>query len=376
MEKTRKYKTKNRKLFLQRRARKLHLRHVKWKEHRRNERRIRCEINYRRNRSLRKQVIHEYERNRFKNYSRRNAPENFSIIGNHEQVINFCNNLRDDYRRRRKVFVNLERVNKVTNESLGLLVSNMMLFQQQKIDFNGNFPIDERSKAIVIKSGFLEQLYKGKRNSVNNVGSSIYTHAAATSNAEVVGAIIESCSRFLWQESYYYDGVYNAIVELMLNTFEHANEIEGKQKWWLTVTKDEENSKCTFSFLDYGRGIITTLQDAQHKHHSTIVDKILSKFGSFTNRDAILLQEVLEGALVISEKDSAQYGNGLHSIYRDMVDNLLDNVIIITNNVYADLKNGLYQTMKVRFNGTFISMEINKNTTHGDLCSNSIYPDA
>lgn len=129
------------------------------------------------------------------------------------------------------MFVNLERVNKITNESLGLLVSNMMLFQQQKIDFNGNFPIDERSKAIVIKSGFLEQLYKGKRNSVNNVGSSIYTHAAATSNAEVVGAIIESCSRFLWQESYYYDGVYNAIVELMLNTFEHANEIEGKQKW-------------------------------------------------------------------------------------------------------------------------------------------------
>lgn len=270
----------------------------------------------------------------------------------------------------------MEKVTSITNESLGLLVSNMMLFQQSKISFNGNFPADEKSRLILIKSGFLEQLYSNNHNSVNRVNSSIYTHASLTSNAQVVGAIIDSCSRFLWNESYYYDGVYNALVELMLNTFEHANEIEGRQKWWLTVTKDEEHEKVTFSFIDYGRGIIDSLLDVRQKRHSGIVQRILFSIGSLTDRNAFLLQQVLEGALVISEKEDSQYGNGLHSIYVDMRDNLIDNVIIITNNVYANLKNGQYQTMNVNFYGTFISLEINKNTIHGDICSDTIYKNA
>ena len=376
MKRSKKYRKEFRKEVQQRRAQKLHFLRVRWKKQKRHERRIQCEENKRRKAYHQDKEFHAYEQNRYKYYTRRNAPSNFSIIGNHEQVISFCNNLRNDYRRHQKVFVNMERVTQITNESLGLLVSNMMLFQQSKIKFNGNFPNDERSRAILEKSGFLEQLYPSQHNSVNRVNSSIYTHASVTSNAEVVGAIIDSCSRFLWNESYYFDGVYNALVELMLNTFEHANEIEGKQKWWLTVTKDEENNKVTFSFLDYGRGIINTLLDVQHKRHSSVVDKILFSLGSLTNRNAILLKQVLEGALTISEKEDSQYGNGLHSIYSDMHDNLLDNVIIITNNVYADLKNSIYQTMNVSFYGTFISMEINKDTIHGDICSDTIYKNA
>lgn len=376
MRRKQKYQKVFRKKVLQRRAYKLHLRKVRWKENKRRICRNQCQENQRRKLYNKQQNRKAYEQRRFKYFTRRNAPSNFSIIGNYEQVISFCNNLRNDYRRRQKVFVNMEKVTSITNESLGLLVSNMMLFQQSKIEFNGNFPADEKSRLILIKSGFLEQLYPSQHNTVNRVSSSIYTHAAITSNAELVGAIIDSCSRFLWNESYYYDGVYNALVELMLNTFEHANEIEGKQKWWLTVTKDEENEKVTFSFLDYGRGIINTLLDVKQKRHISIVRKILFSLGNITNRNADLLKQVLEGALIISEKEKSQYGNGLHSIYTDMHDNLLDNVIIITNNVYADLKNELYQTMNVNFYGTFISLEINKNTTHGDICSNTIYKNA
>ena len=375
MKRRRRYWNEHIKQIRQRIALKHHRRKVRWRIIKKNERRRKCDENANRNRFIRKNIRHVYELRRFKHFTRRNAPKDFSIIGNHEKVISFCNDLRNDYRKHHRVFVNLEKVTSVTNESLSLLVSNMMLFQQSNIDFNGNFPIDEKSRLIVVKSGFLETLYK-KKSSINRVNSTIYTHSSKRSNSELIEALIDSSSKFLWGQSCDCDGVYNALIELMLNTFEHGNEIEGKQKWWVTVTKDEDNQRVTFSFLDYGRGIIKTLRDVQHKHHSGIVEKILYRIGNITNSSAVLLKEVVEGALVISEKEDSQYGNGLHSIYSDMLDHLLDNVIIITNNVYADLKNNIYQMMNVSFHGTFISFEINKDTVHGNTCSNSIYSNA
>ena len=372
--KKREKESRNRKEFLQRQALKKHLRKVRWRNRRREERKNKCIENARKNLHVRKKRRHVYEQKRYRYYIRRNAPVNFSIIGNHEQVIAFCNDLKNDYYKSHKVFVNMERVTSVSNESLGLLVSHMMLFQQRRIKYDGNFPLDEKSRAIVIKSGFLEHLYlNSRKSSVNRINSSIYTHAAKESNAELVGVLIESSSKFLWNKYYNYGGVYNALVELMLNTYEHGNEIEGKQKWWVTVTKDEESQKVTFSFLDYGRGIINTLRNTQHKRYHGVIKKLLTKIGSITNKDAMLLKEVVEGALVLSEKGEPQYGNGLHSIYTDMRDNLLDNVIIITNNVYADLKNGNYQMMSVHFYGTFISWEINKNTVYEDICCDAIH---
>lgn len=360
--------------MLQRRAEKIHLLKVRWKNLRRQERRRICEENERWKKLNRKKKHHIYEQKRYKNFKRRNAPNDFSIIGNHEAVISFCNNLREDYHKRRKVFVNLEKVTMVTNESLGLLLSNMMLFQQNNIDFDGNFPIDKNSRDIVVLSGFLQTLYRGKnRYSVHNISSAIYTHSTLKPDSDLVAAIMDNSSKFLWGQSYDCDGLYNALIELMLNTYEHADEIDGRQKWWMTVTKDEVNEKVTFSFIDYGRGIIKTLRDAQNERHRNMVSKILFRLGNVFNSSALLLKEVLEGALILSEKEGSQYGNGLHSIYADMQENHLDNVIIITNNVYADIKNNSYQMMSVSFPGTFVSFEINKDTVHGNICSNPIY---
>jgi len=151
---------------------------------------------------------------------------------------------------------------------------------------------------------------------------------------------------------------------------EHADEIEGKQKWWVTATKDEMNEKVTFSFVDYGRGIINTLTSATQKRHKNTVDRLLSKW--FGN-EAMLLKEVMEGALIVSEKDGTQFGNGLNSIYQDMMDGQIDNVVIISNNVFADVKTGNYHKMNVSFPGTYICWEINKETKHEIICSNPVY---
>lgn len=376
MERNKKTKNAQKEQSRLKRGEKLHRLEVRWKKRKRDERRRDCEENAYWNEQNKKRIKHIYDQKRYKDFKRRNAPEDFSIIGNHEKVISFCNNLREDYHRRRKVFVNLEKVSKVTNESLGLLVSNMMLFQHINLDFDGNFPFDEKCNAIVVKSGFLQTLYKGNRNSIHSINNAIYTHSTLKPDSDLVAALMDSSSKFIWGESYDCDGLYNALIELMLNTYEHADEIEGRQKWWVTMTKDKENEKVTFSFIDYGRGIISTLRSAQNKRHSGIVAKLLFKIGNVVNSSALLLKEVLEGALVISEKEGSNYGNGLHSIYVDMKDNHLDNVIIITNNVYADLKNDNYQMMNVSFPGTFVSFEINKNTVHGNKCSDTIYANA
>lgn len=341
------------------------------KERKRKQRRAQCEQNFLFNQTSRKEAVQIYERKRYKDYKTRTAPADFSIIDNCENVISFINKLRRDFRNKRKVFVNMTDVTKVTNESLCLLLSNMMLFRDNRIDFNGNFPRNGRANRVVIESGFLEQLFnKRGKNSINRVNSPIYTHSAYTSNADIADAIILSCSKFLWQEECNCSGVYNAFIELMANTIEHADEIEGKQKWWITATKDEEHEKVTFSFVDYGRGIIKTLTNADQKRHKNIVEKLLAKW---TGDEAMLLKEVMEGALTLSEKEGTHYGNGLNSIYQDMEDGQLDNVVIISNNVFADVKNGKYHKMNESFPGSFICWEINKNTKHENICSNPVY---
>lgn len=330
-----------------------------------------CVRNYLLNQHRKRKSKRYFEKNRYRKYKTRTAPTNFSIIDNCEDVVRFINKLRKDYRNKRKVFVNMEQVTKVTNESLCLLVSNMMLFRDGRIDFNGNFPRNVIASKVIMESGFLETLYnkRGLR-SVNNVSSPIYTHSAHKSNADIADAIILSCSKFLWDEECNCGGVYNAFIELMANTIEHADEIEGKQKWWVTATKDKENEKVTFSFLDYGRGIINTLTSANQKRHRGIVDRLLTKW---LGNEAMLLKEVMEGALTLSEKEGSHYGKGLNSIYQDMVDGQLDNIVIISNNVFADVKNSNYHKMSESFPGTFVSWEININTKHEVICSNPVY---
>ena len=363
--------TKRYKLMLQRRAKKMVRRRTIVNDRKRKLRKIQCEQNHRLNQIRRKDAREYYEKKRFKNYKVRTAPDDFSIIDNCEKVIGFINGLRKDYHNKRKVFVNMRQVTKVTNESLCLLLSNMMLFRDSRIDFNGNFPADGKASRVVMESGFLEQLYnKRGRNSINKVNSPIYTHSAYKSNADIADAIILSCSKFLWNEECNCSGVYNAFIELMANTIEHADEIEGKQKWWVTATKDEENEKVTFSFVDYGRGIIKTLTNADQKRHKTIVEKLLAKW---TGNEAMLLKEVMEGALTLSEKDGTHYGNGLNSIYQDMEDGQLDNVVIISNNIFADVKNGKYNKMNESFPGTFICWEINKGTKHENISSSAVH---
>lgn len=354
-----------------RRAEKKARRKALVKERKRKQRKLECEQNRSLKQFRERKEKRYFEKHKYRKYKTRTAPENFSIIDNCDGVIRFLNNLRKDYHYRRKVFVNMEQVTKVTNESLCLLVSNMMLFRDGRIDFDGNYPFDVRAHKVVTESGFLEKLYnKRGRNSVNNVNSTIYTHSAKMSNADIADAIILSCSKFLWQQECNCGGVYNAFIELMANTIEHADEIEGKQKWWVTSTKDKENEKVTFSFVDYGRGIISTLTNANQKRHKTTVERILAKW--FGN-EAMLLKEVMEGALTLSEKEGSHYGNGLNSIYQDMEDGQIDNVVIISNNVFADVKSGNYHKMNESFPGTFVSWEINKNTKHEIISSNPVY---
>jgi len=369
--KRRSYKQSRLRKMEMRRAQKKARRKSKVEALKRNARRRECEYNCFLNQQKKRIAKRYFEKNKYRNYKTRTAPNNFSVIDNCEEVVCFINKLRKDYHKKRKVFVNLEQVTKVTNESLCLLVSNMMLFRDGRIDFNGNFPRNGIASKVIMESGFLETLYnkRGVR-SVNNVSSPIYTHSANKSNADIADAIILSCSKFLWNVECNCGGVYNAFIELMANTIEHADEIEGRQKWWVTATKDKGNEKVTFSFLDYGRGIINTLTSANQKRHKGIVDRLLSKW---LGNEAMLLKEVMEGALTLSEKDGSHYGNGLNSIYQDMEDGQLDNIVIISNNVFADVKNGNYHKMSESFPGTFVSWEINKNTKHEIICSNPVY---
>jgi predicted transcriptional regulator len=49
----------------------------------------------------------------------------------------------------------------------------------------------------------------------------------------------------------------------------------------------------------------------------------------------------------------------LPSIYTNLTRNEIDSLVIITNNVYADVKNNDYRLLKNEFFGTFVKWEMN-----------------
>lgn len=151
----------------------------------------------------------------------------------------------------------------------------------------------------------------------------------------------------------------------MHNSHNHATPgHEGDKHWWLAAEPIEAERRVIFSFIDYGVGIFSSLNDKKENNKwfgwaLKIKDKL--KHGD----NAEILRLILQGELHRTVSGKYYRGKGLPGIKEAMDKNQISNLYIITNNVFADVANDVFKVLPCDFAGTLVGWELNsKNQSY------------
>lgn len=301
----------------------------------------------------------------YDDYIRISAPDNFSFIDNSIEVVRFIGKLKRHFDKKNKVFVVLSNVKKISYDAIVVLLSIMVKFKASKIAFNGDLPNDLGVLEVLKESQFFKYLYKQQLPQTEryNLGqnNSILTHAWKHVDSELGSQLIRQATKTVWGEERRCQGVQRTLIELMLNTNNHADDTKkGEKHWWLSVYHHEQESKVSFAFIDFGVGIFTSLNNKRsNSKFFGVLSKLKEKINYGNNSE--LLKLILDGTVHKTATGKPFHGKGLPGINMALQRNQISNLNIITNDVHGSVEDSKYRIMKESFSGTFIYWEL-KNT--------------
>ncbi len=332
-------------------------------------RRRRKEIIKKRNRSrLRSNQVSQRLRGiqkRFASITKAIVPKDFSFLTNPKEVIAFITKLKSLFAQRREVFIEMENVRLIDYSAIIVLLSIMVKFKTENIRFNGDFPRDPTVNKIFMASGFFQilniNLLKNRDKFDFGNPNFIHTHASKRVDPELGPEIMNNISKILLGEKAVYKGLQRTLIELMQNSFNHAEpEKEGDKHWWLSVNVNADSSIVSFSFIDYGIGIFESLNSKGQGSKWFNWRGLLAKFSMKSNADVLKL--ILDGDLHRTVTGQDFRGKGLPGIKEAMDRNLISKLFVITNDVFADVNKNIYIPLPNNFEGTFVYWEIDYQT--------------
>lgn len=310
----------------------------------------------------------------FIGYKKIIAPTNFSFIENPDGMVEFISKLKDCYDLQKKVFVVLQNVKNISYDAIVVLLSIMVKFKAKKIKFNGDFPNNYDANRVLKESLFLEYLFQEFRDEERyKLGqkSSIHTHAWKDVDSQLGSELIKNASKTVWGEERRCQGVQRTLIELMLNTNNHAdNTKKGEKHWWLSVHHDKINKKVSFAFIDFGVGVFTSLDNKTvESKFFGILEKLKNSFRYSNNAE--LLKLIMDGTLHKTATGKPYHGKGLPGINKVLERRQISNLNIITNNVHAKLDKDVFNILSKSFSGTFVYWELNENNLNNYATDNN-----
>ncbi len=299
------------------------------------------------------------------------APEIFSLIKNSEETISFINKIGENFRKRNKVFILLNKVEEIDYDAIAVLLSVMILFRTSHIPFNGDRPVAELAKNKLDDSGFFDELYKKDRRGMSYVigkDKQIFSSSEKKVEPSLGLPVMKYASEFIWEEKRICKGLQRVLLELMHNTHNHAGGYlsRGMERWCFFINHNKDKKVVEFVFVDYGVGIFNSLNKKEkgNKWYDW-QNKLKSVSGlpiKMTNEE--ILKKLLNGEMHVTVTGEDFRGKGLPGIKQVLDRNQISNLCIISNNTYAEVSNNKYKLLRQDFSGTFIYWELcysNKN---------------
>lgn len=298
------------------------------------------------------------------------VPSNFTFSKNTKRVLEVIEQIDKFLKQKKWTFIDLENVTVIDNGSITVLLAKMTEFKLENVRFNGSFPKNKKAKSLILSSGFLNHLYS-KIKIIDGLFDDTPFNAYGKANQiitkpgnmvipKIAKGICESVSSTTRMDPIISTkGVYKTLIELMHNTNNHATyDKNNKEFWWLTVNHDKDKRKVSFVFLDFGIGIFESLKNKPETNPLYgIYIKIMEKINYGT--DADVLDLILKGELHRTSTKLANRGKGLNGIYEVHKRGQIENLIIISNSVFADVSKNDFKSMNFNFGGTFVYWEVN-----------------
>lgn len=280
------------------------------------------------------------------------APENFSIIENPNETVSYFGNIIKKLQKVRNgdvIYFDIENIMNLTMDSVMYLlaiIKNIKRNKFKRYDFAGNFPKDGEIFKLLRDSGFLKYVNSKEKYKIERKSEQVEITSSGVIDQKIASQICDFVNSKFKTKTNYTRFLYNMLIELMANTFQHAYEEKSSLiNHWYIFAKYEEG-KVKFIFLDTGSGIPQTIAK---KFFENIIK---------TDNECIL--SALRGEFRTKTK-LVNRGKGLPRINSYYKDKMIDNLIIISGRGYCFLDNNIYE-LQNSLNGTLFYWEININS--------------
>jgi hypothetical protein len=276
------------------------------------------------------------------------VPGNFSIINNPEETIAFVREC-GVVARWNNLNLDLSKITQITADAITVLIAVIQGLVGKRL-VNGNLPAHAETSEILAQSGFFAHVRSkqapppGKHGRISRQESKKVEPLVARDLIQIGTAAVRGQP----QRSY---AAYRTLIECMTNTHNHAagkhRRFDVKETWYSTVYADVKRSRICYTFLDTGVGIFRSVRIGTLRR----AYKLLR-----IEDDRDILKDILEGK-VESSTGHRYRGKGLPSIYDLSKRGSIKSLIIIANDVFANVSTGEYRILRVQFPGTLLYWE-------------------
>jgi hypothetical protein len=276
-------------------------------------------------------------------------PKDFTLLNNLEGTLGLIRYCKDYVMSSFKnVIFKFEDVEMIGNGAITLLISLIGEMLEAGVKVGGTLPNNQKARDFFINSGFYEYFNKDL-SQVSKNKNAIVTHGTDKTGANKTAPLVRRAMETVFGRNERNQKIQGMLVELMANTVNHAFITEGHHKsWYLSVNHEDHKNKVSFSFVDNGVGILSTIR-------VKFADRLsnMTLFGS----DADILKESFNGEFG-SRTREINRGMGLPVVRKTYENGYISDLKVITNNVFLDFKHNKTVLLKTPFSGTFYYWEL------------------
>ena len=275
------------------------------------------------------------------------VPERFSIIDNPEETIVFIRAVRH-YSRANNLTLDLDGVTHITVDAITALVAEIAALGQLRY-VRGTLPTNVQCRDLLNQSGFFDHVKSRgplppcEKGRIEARKSKLVEPGTARELIRI-GTTAAHGAR---QKCY---PAYSSLIECMSNTHNHAtgkDETMGTERWYSAVYGDAERKRICCAFLDTGVGIF---RSSGYK----LVRRAFRLLKGEDDRD--ILKAILAGKEE-SRTGLPYRGKGLPGINGFVQRGEMKTLIIVANDVYANVSTNDFRLLRGNFPGTLLYWE-------------------
>lgn len=287
------------------------------------------------------------------------VPEDFRLLTNTEECLKFFRKLRSrgsiqHKGNQQRVAITLANVEHIDYAAISVFRSIVEEMHKRHIGISGDFPRNQECKKMIIRSGFLHNMYdKFNRPFPRQSKSDIHffekgSGTMTVADGRLLSRTMNTIATDLMGKPTKCSMLKSLLMEICGNTIEWSEATD--KQWMLGVIYNE--NKVTITVTDVGKGILHTL---------------FGKFQRMFEKMSKTYSEILFGAFEQkygSKSKDVNRNQGLRLVKWFNDDNCLKELKVLTNNVLLDFSNPSasreFSTKGVDFEGTFYQWELDK----------------